>query len=150
MQPKDEKNLQKLQLETVAILDDIINTLDELPTMVAREESLSVERNVNDEIGQGDAFSQTRSRLQFLTINLIQAKTCLKLMQFASKTNNSSSRYSSGINLSCLPQEDGRWVVRATTWDLPDEVIVYGATQPEAIAEALSAIAALFDKDSSD
>jgi hypothetical protein len=150
MQTTDEKNVQKLQLETVAILDLIISTLDNLPIVVAQEESLSVERNLNDEIGHKDAFSQTRSRLQFLGIHLIQAKTCLKLMQFASKTNKLSSHYSSGINLSCLPQEDGRWVVRATTWDLPDEVIVYGDTQPEAVAQALFAIAALFDKITSD
>ncbi|NJO93379.1 MAG: hypothetical protein HC820_01585 [Hydrococcus sp. RM1_1_31] len=149
MQPKHEKQLQKLQLETVAILDRIINIFDELPTIIAQEESLAIEQNLNNEIGERESFSQTRLRLQYLKIDIIQAKTFLGLIQSASTRYKPSSSYSSGINLSCLPQEDDRWVVRATTWDLPDEVIVYGATQPKAIAEALLAIAALFDKNSS-
>ena len=55
------------------------------------------------------------------------------------------NKYENSVQLNCLPQENGRWVCCANTWDLQD-VVSYGATREEAIAKALKTIAEKYEQ----
>jgi hypothetical protein len=97
----------------------------------------------DDEHTDKQLFSETRSKLRMLRITSKLAITEFKLSNM--KKDNFVNKYSTNIQISCLPQENGRWVSRATTYDFPTDIVEYGQNREESITKVLRKIADLFE-----
>ena len=137
--PKD-KRFERL----AEILDRIIEKLDELPQVFAAEEELAQHFDLSDPSTKDEVFRRTVSLLGTLKSSALIAQTVLiqsslpdSLAPVSSPKNN---KYATTVRITCLPQENSRWVATAFI-GLSDSILAYGETKEQAIAHALRAIA---------
>jgi hypothetical protein len=149
-QEKKEKALTNL----VATLDKIAQDLDKLPTVFAREQEFAQQFDLYDPHTKDELFRSTVSSLRTLKMNISIAKltrtnySSLSLLQPFGTNLAHKTKYATTIHINCLPQENGRWVATASMMGLYRETLGYGETKEKAVAEAVKAIAPIFEANS--
>ncbi|NJO93380.1 MAG: hypothetical protein HC820_01590 [Hydrococcus sp. RM1_1_31] len=137
MRKKTEKPIEQ---ELAHNLDDLIDILDRIPPYFEREYELAKEFDLDDYRTAKNLFRDTK--IQLSLIKLLASSMTDKLRR-VQQDNKLTCSYSLHLHLDCLPQENERWVCRASLSDWCLNAIEYGQTREESIAKALYAIASL-------